>query len=36
MCRFMISATAGLAAWSAYQPSKYSADRGFGGMRQDY
>ena len=29
-------AAADLPAWSAYQPSKYSADSGFGGMRQDY
>jgi hypothetical protein len=27
MCLFMISATVGMAAWLAYQPSKYSADR---------
>ena len=31
ICRFMISATTCVAAWSAYQPSKYSADSGFGG-----
>jgi hypothetical protein len=32
MYRFMIPATAGMAAWFAYQPSKYSALRGFGGI----
>ena len=31
MCRFMIPATTCVAAWSAYQPSKYSADSSFGG-----
>jgi hypothetical protein len=30
MCLFMISSTADVATRSAYQPSKYSADRGFG------
>jgi hypothetical protein len=34
MCRFMISATTCAAAWSAYQPSKYSADSGLGGTGQ--
>jgi hypothetical protein len=27
----MISATAGVASWFAYQPLKYSAECGFGG-----
>jgi hypothetical protein len=31
MCRFMISATVGMAALFAYQASKYSADSGVGG-----
>jgi hypothetical protein len=31
MCRFLIPATTWVAAWSAYQPLKYSADSGFGG-----
>ena len=31
ICRFMIPATTCVAAWFAYQPSKYSADSGFGG-----
>jgi hypothetical protein len=33
---FMISSTVGVATRSAYQPSKYSADRGFGGIGSLY
>jgi hypothetical protein len=36
MCLFMISSTVGVATRSAYQPSKYSADRGFGGIGSLY
>jgi hypothetical protein len=32
----MISSTAGVAIRSAYQPSKYPADRGFGGIGSLY
>jgi hypothetical protein len=32
----MISSTVGVATRSAYQPSKYSADRGFGGIGSLY
>ena len=36
MCLFMISSTVGVATRSAYQPSKYSADRGLGGIGSLY
>ena len=36
MCLFMISSTVGVATRSAYQPSKYSADRGIGGIGSLY
>ncbi len=36
MCLFMISSTADVATRSAYQPSKYSADRGFEGIGSLY
>ena len=36
MCLFMISSTVGVATRSAYQPSKYPAERGFGGIGSLY